>query len=97
MPLLQRVADETDVQVIGVSRDRYEKYAAELLAATGVKFPNILDPDGTYMARFSAVVPRQALPSSVLVMDGTVVAAHIGPFKRWSDLYPKLAGLDPLP
>lgn len=86
MPLLERFSDKTDVQVIGVSRDRYEKYADELLELTGATFPNVIDPDGDYMAQFSDVVPRQALPSSVLLVDGTVVAAHIGPFKRWSEL-----------
>lgn len=86
MPLLQRLADETNVQVIGVTRDRYEKYAANFLAATGAGFPNVQDPDGDYMAKFSAVVPRWAVPSSVLVVDGMVVAAHIGPFKKWNDL-----------
>lgn len=86
MPLLQRLADETNVKVIGVSRDRYEKYASEFIAATGAEFPNVLDPDGEYMEQFSTVVPRQALPSSVLVENGTVIAGHVGPFKGWSDL-----------
>ncbi|WP_182524068.1 TlpA family protein disulfide reductase [Nocardioides dongkuii] len=86
MPLLERLADETGVQVIGVSRDRFEKYAKEFLGMTGATFPNVLDSDGSYMAQYSDTVPLQALPSSVLLVNGTVVAAHIGPFEQWSDL-----------
>ncbi len=53
---------------------------------TGATFPNVLDSDGSYMAQYSDTVPLQALPSSVLLVNGTVVAAHIGPFEQWSDL-----------
>jgi len=85
IPLLQRLADETDVQVVEVSRDRHEKSVDGVLNKTGADFTTVLDPDGEYMRKFSDAIP-EAMPSSVLVIDGTVVAAHMGAFLTWSDL-----------
>lgn len=86
LPLLQRVQAAGLVDVAGVSRDFRSSSARQALRDAHVTYPNRMDPDGVYMRRLSRVVPWVAIPSSVLVVDGRVVASHIGPFTSYADL-----------
>jgi hypothetical protein len=83
--MLERLQSE-GVVVVGVNRDRYAKYARAALEKYDVTYPNWADPYVTYMASFNDVVPMQALPSSVVIVDGVVTDVHIGAFESWSEL-----------
>lgn len=86
LPLLERLHDELGVQVVGINRDRYEKYALAELRKTGVTYTNWGDPYGTYMVGFGDVLPATALPSTAVIVDGVVTEVHMGKFDSWSDL-----------
>ncbi|MEV7430067.1 MULTISPECIES: TlpA disulfide reductase family protein [unclassified Nocardioides] len=86
MPLLADVADRDDVEVVGVSLDRYEKYAVEFLDETGADYPSWRDPDMELMLSYAPAVSPSRLPSTVLIVDGEVVASHPGEFESATDL-----------
>ena len=86
LPLLERLNNELGVQVVGINRDRFKKYALAAIEKTNVTYPNWGDPYGTYTVGFDDVIPVQALPSSVIMVDGKVTAVHIGTFDSWPDL-----------
>lgn len=91
LPLLEDVSEAGSVEVVGISRDRVERYASAAVRKAHLTYVNYLDSDGRYSAQFGAVLPTFAIPTSALVVDGRVVAVHIGAIKTVSDLR---SGLD---
>ena len=85
LPWLQRLADQGDVTVIGVTRDRYPKYALGSLAKANATYDNRVDAAGEYVHGFRGLLPP-GLPHSVLIVDGEVRAVHVGPFASWREL-----------
>lgn len=86
LPLLQQVAAEGRLHVIGFSRERSEDNALEALRKAGVTYPNWLDGDAKLALELDGRVPFNSVPSSVLIRDGQVVAVHIGEFKTRDDV-----------
>ena len=86
MPLLVDLAERADVPVVGVSLDRFEDKAVEFLEEFDATYPSWRDPDMELMADYSPAVSPSRLPSSVLVVDGEVVASHVGEFTSADDL-----------
>lgn len=89
IPELTSLDDRDDLQVIGVSRDQFARYAREFEDEVGATFPSWLDPDGEYAAQLRRLTPVDFLPLSALLDEGRVVALHLGPLKD-------LAGLEAL-
>lgn len=85
MPLLVDLAERGDVEVVGVSLDQFEDKAAEFLEEFDADYPSWRDPDLEYLVTYAPAVGVQ-LPSSVLVVDGEVVAAHAGEFTSPDEL-----------
>ena len=78
LPALQEVAAGTTgrVRFVGVDQSDLPDSALGLLAATGVRYPSVSDPDGASRAGLRAV----ALPVTLLVRaDGTVAHRVAGP------------------
>lgn len=71
--------------VVGISLDRYDRYAIAALHKAGVTYPNWTDYGSAYTATYS-VVPKSVVPSSALIMSGRVIAVHVGPFDSISDI-----------
>lgn len=86
VPLLQRLSQRGDVQVLGVSRDLNPAYAAEALRKAQANYPDVMDKDGTYSASLRGLIPLNAIPASVLVQNGRAIAVHAGPFDNWKDV-----------
>ncbi|MDN4159773.1 TlpA family protein disulfide reductase [Nocardioides abyssi] len=86
MPLLSDVAERDDVEVVGVSLDRFRKYAVEFLDETGADYPSWQDPDMELMLSYAPAVSPSWLPSTVLIVDGEIVASHPGEFESADDL-----------
>lgn len=88
LPLLQHAATEriADAKIVGISRDMYAHYARSLLRKTDVSYPNYDDPAGYVMTDLASIIPPSEVPSSILVKDGRIVAAHIGVFHSYDDL-----------
>lgn len=80
LPLLQRVSRSGRLTVVGVSRDVRAAPAEDILAELGVRFPNWRDPRAALPVALDGRIPINAIPSSVLVVDGEVRATHIGEF-----------------
>jgi thiol-disulfide isomerase/thioredoxin len=86
MPLLQELSDSGDAVVIGVTRDRFAKYANQAIERAGVTYPNFQDSNQDYEASFHGVVPLGPIPVSVVVVDGRALRIHLGPFEDLTDL-----------
>ena len=86
MPLLADVAERDDVEVVGVSLDQFEHLAAEFLDEAGADYPSWRDPDMELMGSYAPAVSPSWLPSTVLIVDGEVVASHPGEFESAADL-----------
>jgi thiol-disulfide isomerase/thioredoxin len=86
LPLLARVSSGRELRVIGVSRDVNADPAVTMLQEAHVRYPNWLDPGGKLAIALDGVVPLNAVPSSVLLRDGVVVAAHIGALHSQADV-----------
>lgn len=80
MPLLERVNGSGGLQVVGISRDRSAKAARNALEQRNITYPNWLDPAGHFLVALDGALPLAALPASALMVEGKVVAVHIGPF-----------------
>jgi thiol-disulfide isomerase/thioredoxin len=78
MPLLEEAGKTGVVHVIGVSRDRYAEFARDTISKRGVTYPNMLDTKGRFAVALDGAIPFAAIPSSVLMLDGRVVATHTG-------------------
>lgn len=85
IPVLNELRDDS-TQVVGVSRDQFTKYARAFEEELGAEFPSWMDSDGEYSEDFIKYFPRNALPVSVLVHEGRLVAVHLGPIDAASDV-----------
>jgi hypothetical protein len=88
---LERFDKAGDVDVVGVTRDVRLKYAREIMGETGVTYDNYADSTGDFIAGLHGVIPTNAVPSSLLVVDGRITWAHIGPFDSYRDLEESVA------
>ena len=86
MPWLERLDRSGKVEVVGVTRDVRLRYAREAMTRTGVTYDNYADSSGDFLAGLHGVVPTNAVPSTLLVVDGRITWAHIGPFDSYRDL-----------
>lgn len=86
LPLLQAAESRQELSVVGVSKDVRRSTATSRLKAAAITYPNWMDPDGAYLRGLDGLVPAFAIPSSLLVVDGMVVATHVGPFANADDL-----------
>ncbi len=86
MPALQELDDAGTVRVVGVSRDTDADVSAATLSEFGVTYENVIDLDSRLSTRFADLVPASAVPSSLLLVDGTVRWVHIGAFSSLDDL-----------
>ncbi|WP_162598734.1 TlpA family protein disulfide reductase [Nocardioides gilvus] len=84
IPELNELSKANFIQVLGVSRDQFVKYAREFEDEVGAEFPSWMDSDGKYSESFVKHLPRNGLPVSVLVHQGELVAVHLGPIKSSS-------------
>jgi thiol-disulfide isomerase/thioredoxin len=91
MPWLERLSRSGDVEVVGVTRDVRLQYAREAMTATGVTYDNYADSTGDFIAGLHGVIPTNAVPSTLLVVDGQITWAHIGPFDSYRDLEQSVA------
>jgi thiol-disulfide isomerase/thioredoxin len=92
MPLLEQFSKSGDAEVIGVTRDRFAKFAKEAISAAKVTYPNYQDFLGNYAATFHGVVPLGSIPVSVVVVDGKAERIHLGPFEDMAELRAGLRG-----
>lgn len=83
MPRLRSIATRfaaADVQVSGIATRDKAADAVGFLSATGFDLPSLADPNGAQAARWSALVPAAAVPSTLLMdASGHVRARWIGP------------------
>lgn len=86
LPLLQQAAESGKVAVLGLSRDQKVGTARAFLAEYGADFPNRLDRDADFAVALDGRIPINMIPSSALVVDGKVVAVHIGEFKSVAEI-----------
>ena len=86
LPWLERFSKSGAVEVVGVTRDVRLQYAREIMGETGVTYDNYADSSGDFLAGLRGVIPTNAVPSSLLVVDGEITWAHIGPFDSYRDL-----------
>jgi thiol-disulfide isomerase/thioredoxin len=86
MPWLERLHGTGEVKVLGVTRDNIERYALTAMRRTNVTYPNVRDELGDFSFSLAEVVPPQYLPSTMIVVDGRVTWAHLGPFRSYDDL-----------
>lgn len=91
LPWLERYSKRGAVEVVGVTRDVRLKYAREVMGDAGVTYPNYADSTGDFLAGLHGVIPTYAVPSTVLVVDGQIMWAHIGPFDSYRDLEESVA------
>ncbi len=86
LPLLARLDEELgdQVAVIGLDvRDGDPSAAIELAAGSGVRYPQLVDPDGAVSAPFAV----QGLPQTVFVdAQGRMVASERVPYTEYADL-----------
>ena len=86
LPILEKANQESGVEVVGVTRDQFERYAQSAIDRASVTYPNWMDEDASYSEQFSDLLPVNALPTSALVVDNRVIAVHVGPFETVSEL-----------
>lgn len=86
LPWLDRLSNTQDIRVVGVSRDVQVGAAEALLADLDIKFGNYWDPHGDYAAKLARVVPPNAIPSLVVVVNGEVAGIHVGAFSSYAQL-----------
>ncbi|MFL6061302.1 MAG: TlpA family protein disulfide reductase [Marmoricola sp.] len=91
LPLLQRISTAGRIAVVGFTRDTDASKAEAELTGAGVTYPNWTDTDAKIALALDGRVPINAVPSSVLIRGGKVVAVHIGEFKNEDDV---LKGLE---
>lgn len=90
LPMLEKVSRAGQIRVVGLSRDVRRTAAARALRAADVSYENWMDADATFMVALDGRLPLGQIPSSALLVDGRVVAVHLGEFKNRAEV---LAGL----
>jgi hypothetical protein len=86
MPWLQRLYATGSVNVIGVTRDHRASDALEQLCRARATYPNVWDTDANFWSSLGRAVPPNAAPSSLIVDDGRVTWAYVGPFGSYEQL-----------
>lgn len=86
IPILNDASKIDDLQVLGVSRDQFKKYAIQFEEEVGASFPSWLDSSGEYQNKFSQSFPQNALPISLLSYRGKLVAVHVGPIDSLAEV-----------
>lgn len=86
LPLLEAASQIPEIDVIGISRDVDVDYAKEAMERARVTYPNYLDPDASLAIALDGRVPLNAVPSSVLLVDGEVRAVHVGELTSVRDI-----------
>ncbi len=77
MPALNAFAGDADVQVLGVSRDQFVRYAREFEDEVGAEFPSWMDPDGDDADLLDGLTPRNVLEPSTFVAPASPIYAMI--------------------
>ncbi len=86
IPALNEALKIEGLQVLGVSRDQFKKYAKEFEQEVGAEFPSWQDPDGDYANTFHDYVNTNFIPFSVLARNGQLHAVHLGPLSSAGDI-----------
>lgn len=86
MPILERLNEREGIDVVGVSRDFARENARAFLDESGVTYPNYVDSESHLANELREVAPQNALPSSVLVIDGKIEWTYIGAFDSYQSL-----------
>jgi len=86
MPWLEQLDSSGQVDVLGVTRDNLLSEARKAIAKRKVHYPNLRDEYGDFMQDIADAVPPKYLPSTLLVVDGTITWTHLGPFESYADL-----------
>lgn len=90
LPLLEEVSASGALQVVGLTRDIRRGNAVKSLEEAGVEYENWMDPGAEFVVALDGRIPMAAVPASALIVDGRVVAVHIGEFEGRAEV---LAGL----
>lgn len=79
-PELQAVARRNpDVHFLGLDTRDSDAAARAFIAKYGITYPNLPDPDGQRVLAFSASLPPQAIPSTLLIdAQGRVAGRFLG-------------------
>jgi thiol-disulfide isomerase/thioredoxin len=91
LPWLERFGKADRVEVVGVTRDVRLQYARGAMDEAGVTYDNYADTTGDFIAGLHGVIPTNAVPSTLLVVDGRITWAHVGPFDSYRDLRQSVA------
>ena len=81
MPILQDAHRAGSLDVVGVSLGPSVSRAKRFVTTAGVGYPNLLDSDAQLKSAFTKSMPIVGVPTSFVVVDGTVRAVHVGPFE----------------
>lgn len=79
-PELEAVASQNpDVNFLGLDTRDSDAAARAFIKRFDVSYPNLPDPDGTLVLKFSGSLPPQAIPSTLLIDDqGRVAGRFLG-------------------
>lgn len=86
MPLLAGMYEDGDLRVVGISRDVQSDYANDTLRKFDIDYPNFMDSEARLTEELGSVLPVNAIPVSLLVVDGKVEWAYVGAFDSVSDV-----------
>jgi thiol-disulfide isomerase/thioredoxin len=86
MPVLEQVVQTGRVEVVGMTRDIRTSYAKNSIRDAGVTYPIYKDPGATLAIRLDGRIPLNAIPSTILLRQGEVVAVHIGELRTTGDV-----------
>lgn len=84
LPILEYVYGRQDVSVVGISQDIQAKFALRAMRSARVSYPNRLNSNASLLHSLHGIIPM-ALPSSLLVLHGHIMAVHVGPFLSKDD------------
>ena len=90
LPLLERLSSSSALQVLGLTRDVHRDSAARALRRAHVGYENWMDSEARFAIALDGRIPLSAVPASALLVDGRVVAVHVGAFRNRAEV---LAGL----
>jgi thiol-disulfide isomerase/thioredoxin len=88
MPWLERLQERpgTGLQVVGMTRDLFPAYARQALDRAGATYPNVIDRQAYAAEDLADVAPPSAVPSTLIIVDGTVRWSHVGVFSSSREL-----------